>query len=430
MNNFFENHLEEIQLITSRSKKESRKSFSRLQKKQKFNLTTINGEVTQNEIHILEGINVHQYTDDGKVTLASSDRIYLPDVATRLYQSLDNILKAYKPHKVHIGNETPEHDTENISIIDYIDLSEWDNELFLETLNNLYSSLSQEIKDKYDIEFDLDGNYSIWDIFTPNSQTVEFDEFLLILNYRLSEKGSTKHILDSRISIPAGQVRNKNIKLDKIVSEITIFAKLNDSKDINNFQNTDLVIFAPSLTSSLFLVSIDQGINLSIPQNEIKVPGELTEKYDKYGRSFPEGVLQELDYGKNARQSVYHKTPHHFPHSLELKESVEEEGKDLIENILKLHSKKKFLLLFGSTDLLPFDKYHDEMYFSPVFSIYYDGKKFGKANVDYVEVSNPEKIKFSKNTEKVIQRSQDLDLYFRSNLPQYSYINSKEVVLI
>ncbi len=434
MNNFFENHLEEIKLITSRSKKESRKSFSRLQKSNQYLLRMRNGETIENEIISVEGINLHQITEEGKVLFANSDRIYLPDVATRLYQNLDNILKSYKSHKVHNDNKFHKGAEETTSQIDYIDLADWDNEYFRNVLNDTYSSVSDEAKERFHIEFTLDSLYSIWNIFNPESKITEFDEFYLVLNYKIFDKEKDVLISDRFKKITNSDIRNKRIDLSGIINFIN---ELNKIHQLKKYQAENVkphfVFLNDSSLSRVILENfgkLEEDLKVQIKEFEsIKL---ISEKFNKLGLSLHSEKILNTD--ELMRQKYYGASPQFIPRNISLANNIEpfETEEINIERTLqkiKSHSKSKpfiYVLSFQPSC----DFYDENILLIPDLSIYFDGNEFFLLDLNALELLNLEEIKLSDERVQELSKIRSSDIYYGYDMPLYSYLPAKNALIV
>lgn len=437
MNNFFENHLDEIKLITTRSKKESRKSFSRLQKATEYVLKTVNGKICANEIKTIEGINVHQVTDEGKVLLGSSDRVYLPDVATRLYQGLDNILKSYKSHKVHDEELELEYPAENNSRIEYVDLADWENSYLIDTVNNLFTKISSEAKSYFDIEINLDGIFSLWNIYNPNSKIAEFDEFYLVLNYKIYDKEKDILLFDKYKRITNSELRNKRINLDFISDFIESLVEIvkketADSKKIN----PDLILFSNSLTSKLLLFLLSRKSQFESQFKNLKEftnANLMSESFDHFGNELEaEKNLEKASFA--TRQYKFHSKVHEVPRNLSwgevenLDNPFEKDIKEMLLDVSKKH-KGKNLVYIISTNSIHSSDFDQSFIINPTLALYFDGKEFKLVNIDLIEIKDFDELQFSDEKFLNLQKHNDLDLYIGLNSPAHSYIAKEKVII-
>ena len=435
MNNFFENHLEEIKIITARSKKEARKSFSRLQKASEYILKIRNENVLENEVKTIEGINVHQLTKDGKVLIGSSDRIYLPDVATRLYQGLDNILKSYKSHKVHNEDIVINSAEDNSNRIEYIDLAEWENEYLKETLVNLYESLSENAKKIFDIEFLLEGLFSIWNIYSPESKNSEFDEFYLILNYKICDKTNDILLANKYKRITNSDLRNKRVNLESIKIFIEELAELiSKEKTVLEKISPDLVLFSNELTSQLLLFLLskkEQFLTEHKNLQEFSHSHLINENFDHFGRELNENNKVD-ESGFMPRQAKFHSKIHLMPRNLSLgdfsiqDDNLEQTIKEMLLDAAKIYNKKKFVYIFSTNSINNTD-FDQSFVINPTIALYFDGKESRLVDMNLVEINDFSHLEFS--DQKHLNLQKHSDLYVGLNSPAHSFISKQKVTL-
>jgi len=438
MNNFFENHFEEINLITNRSKKESRSTFTRLQKASIYKLESFNEKIFNENIYNLEGINVHQVTEDGKVLLGSSDRIYLPDIATRLYQELDDILKSYKSHKVHSKHSTPISTSENSSNVENIDLYDWDNEYFKELLTKLYESVELNVREKMNIIFELDGYHSLWNIFNPEHKSKEFDEFLLCLNYTVESKDTGETILNKCQKIQVNDIRSKRINFENAVEEINFASNtflLSLSSKQQDKIKADAVILDHGLTSKVLakLLSVDPDHSIFSESNEKNSYECIKEDYDKFGNQCDdENKLEEEN--KILRQSFFYESPKYTFRNFELnkKENLIKSTniQSLLQQILNDYKLQKIIFIGGTKDIYFSEDCHDDIIIEPSIKVYFDGKDLRYLDLDFVEILNPNEINLIGGNSYHLHKRNDSSLFLGMNGFSYSLLPLKNINLI
>lgn len=436
MNNFFENHFEEINLITNRSKKESRISYTRLQKASIYKLQSINSEVVHENIYNLEGINVHQVTDDGKVLFGSSDRVYLPDVATRLYQGLDNILNSYKTHKVHSHIFKPKLDNDNYSNIENIDLSDWETEYFKEVLRNLFEDLSEESKSKFDIYFNLEGVHSLWQIFNPENKSKEFDEFLLTLNYKVEVKETSEIVLNKSKKIKVNDIRSKKMNFDEVVGEIDFAVKtyLNQNKKLEKSKTKpELIVLDSDLTSKVFLklfnLNPKHKIFNKLGIKEVAEYNCVQESYDKFGNLCEE--VAELNEKQNMplRQTIFNSRPcfnyrnFGFANVQELfDEELKKDLNSVIDRISKKFKSKKILMMLGSKESEVCNEYCSDVIIQPALQVYFDSGKLNGTDIDFVSISDFDEMNLLAGADYCLNKLLTNNLYVGMSGFSYSVI--------
>jgi effector-binding domain-containing protein len=211
MDNHFENNIEEINQIISRSKKDKSTTIFRIQKSKRLHVQQRNDQIIRCHIDTLEGVNMHMLSKDGQLIYGASDRMHLPDVITRLYQSLDNLLKANKGHKVRSEITIAPLPTEKISKLEYLDLAEWNTEYYQNIQAQIFSEIPNEIKDAAHVSFHIEGNHSLWLIANSEGGQSQFDDFTMTLTWKLALKSNPWKGITVTKLIPLEQLRSQQI---------------------------------------------------------------------------------------------------------------------------------------------------------------------------------------------------------------------------
>jgi hypothetical protein len=421
MNNFFENHFNEIKLITNRSKKESRKTISRLQKASEYSLELFNNKIIHNQIKIIEGINIDQITYDGKVLYASSDRIYLPDVATRLYQNLDSILKSYKSHKIHKNDHDFEHPNEDESDIQFSDLADWENDFIKEQFFDFFNSLSDNVKEIFNIKFEIEGQFSIWNIFSPENTVIEFDEFYLHYKFTLFEKETSKKIYSNVYKVPNNEIRIKNIDFSKAREEINNLGNFYKNK-VGKIYSVENIYLDNSVIKNLIIKNKLRNTTNSLSDAYDSLL--VNEIYDRYGNKNTDSV----EDGFIPRQNKIHGNVYHIPRNIIFngKNSTNELSSfDFIQELV--NKKEKFLYIF--TD--EFLNEHNLNLINPTIAIYHDGKEISLAELDFLEIDDIENIEFSDiQVKNIMFYDNESRLPVGLHLPLFGRISKKSINFI
>ena len=414
MNNFFENHIKEINSINNKSKKERKTTFSRLQKASVYKLAVINGEIDTEFIKSLEGINLHQITEDGKLLFASSDRVYLPDVATRLYQVLENICKSYKSHRVHNNDFSPESSDQDVENINYIDISNWDNQYFKEVIQEIFNSINSNINKDFNIYIEVEGLCSLWHIINPKGNSIQFDEINIFLNYQIECKNTGNIILNKTISLRPIDIRNKKISIDKIVSNINSLHQIDliSGKNIKDLK-PQIIIFDNDLTAEILIKSYQVDLHKEKKKN-IKFKDTLnenciSESFDKFG------VCREnKKSNKNyfLRQNYFHKIPSlinrnlKFYHCMRKPFEENDSREEIIKKIASEQNANSVLYLSGSKEINNYleNTVSSNSVISPIEIIFFDGKNFESLEIDYFEIPNIDQLKLLKgNSHSIVE---------------------------
>lgn len=221
MDNRFENNIEEITQIITRSKKDKNTTFFRIQKSKRLHIHQRDNEITDCHIDTLEGVNMHMLSQEGQLIYGASDRMHLPDVISRLYQSLGNLLKANKGHNVREKITVESLPNESVVKIENIDLAEWDIEYLKETLSRIYSEIQKETQSEASINFHIEGNHSLWLIANSEGGQSQFDDFTMSFKWKLTCKKNPSKSISATKLISGDDLRNKSIDIDFFVRDIS-----------------------------------------------------------------------------------------------------------------------------------------------------------------------------------------------------------------
>jgi hypothetical protein len=435
MNNFFENHIEEINSITSRSKQESKTTYARLQKGIVYKIRTQNSKIVEEDIFNLEGINVHQFSKDGKVLFGSSDRIYLPDVAIRIYQSLDGLLNSYDTHKVHTTDFKPDRlDNESFSNIEHLELAELDTEYLKNKLENLYSSLPNQLKLETDISLAIEGIYSVWQIHSSENNLKEFDEMILTINYKVESKENNQILINKRKKINLNDLKQKDLDLEDVQREIE-FTFDNYKKKLKIISTEkvqpELIVIDDHIISDLLfkLSKSDPEHNLfkHFEIEDVEDIENIEERHDKFGNKFSQEKNQ-----KTLRQSHYSKPAHFINKTFKLnkKAKVSTTQISTIEDIIDILSKKfkskKILFAFGDKNNIANTDYSNSIILNPAIKFYFDGKGFYQVDADLIEVEDIKAIEFIEDNENhLVKELMPYNLQLGMNGFAYAVIPTK-----
>ncbi len=318
MENYFENNIEEINQIISRSKKDKSTTIFRIQKSKVLTLHNYNGITESCDLRTLHGINMHLLSKEGNLIFGSSDRLYLPDVMTRLYQSLDNLLKANKGHKVQDQILFDTLPTNHVSVIDNINLSEDDLGYLEGVLESVYQEVREEFRNQLDIHTTMRGSYAVWLIGNSHGGRSERDEFDLQIDIEIASKEQYFNRVRFSHSVSSADLRNQKIPTKRIAERINEYAffvcekfpatKAKVAIDgilLDRTLTTDLIYqayFSPEAPLSPFSIA-----DISQPSSQL-----LNESIDKYGIEIPETI--ELDPTKplySQISGIYHLEAEH-----------------------------------------------------------------------------------------------------------------------
>ncbi len=448
MDNHFENNIEEINQIITRSKKDKSITIFRIQKSKRLTISQLNNEIEDCNIDTLEGVNMHLLSNDGYLIYGASDRMHLPDVITRLYQSLDNLLKANKGHKVRNNIVIQGLPNENISRIEYLDIAEWDIEYVKNILAQIYSDVPTALKDKLNLKFRLEGNHSLWLIANSQDGKAEFDDFSMIITWDISLKTNSSRNMSLSRLILASDIRSKKVNTNEIVAEIISYSKLLNT-ELANSSVSKIIPEAVLLDSELANVcfyNLLKSNSVSAISKEYEINDESTielinEQICKYGSTLSEKIkisskdsiitnTSFFDYNDQndkstmrvSRQySFYDQVVPHFRNIIlksKKKEDVEISlDMDNISESLKEIKKKlgitKLLFLAGIKDNYLNENCHSSS-LSPVVSIFSDEDKTSLVNIHHMVMPNmsDSEIKFYGVPSKTVFRFGTSELPF------------------
>lgn len=404
MDNFFENHIEEINSVIKKSKKESKISIIRLQKASVYKLESYNGKILNEDIYHLEGLNLHQITEDGKILIASSDRTHLNDIVARLYQEIDDILKSYKSHKVHSSYTPPTLSEKNSSKIKNIDIYDWNNIFLKNTINNLYEAIDKIAREKLNITFRLDGYYALWSIFNQDEKANKFDEYFLYLNFTAESKGSGERILSKNYKINVSEIKNRKVGIEQLVDDINdtlhSYIKSLSLKQTRKF-DANVIVLDDSLTTKiltklLLLDPNDPIFSQLTDENSIEC---IEEDYDKFGNQCLERIKIK-DGNRILRQCFFYENPRYSFRNIFLnkKDSNDIQAKNIdlfLQEICDKLNIQKVIFLKGSKDTHIYDDHFDDIIIEPSIKFYFDGKSLKTLDFDYIEIIRPYEINFA-----------------------------------
>lgn len=159
-NSYFENFSEEIESLISNTQRDNNIVHFNLQHGKEVNIVFFNNVLEKCTFDLIRKIDIQMITSEGYYIQGSSDRMYMNDVITRLYNSLNNLLKANKDHRVKkdISRDILNITSKKQEI--YNEFEDWDTEFLTQFVNELYFSITEEYKQKLNIKLELKGNYS------------------------------------------------------------------------------------------------------------------------------------------------------------------------------------------------------------------------------------------------------------------------------
>lgn len=432
MNAYFENNIEEIEQIISRSHKDKNTSIFRIQKAKKLELGSFNSRIMKSSITTLYGVNMHILSREGYLIYGSSDRMHLPDVITRLYQSLDNLLRANNGHKVHRNIVIDSLPKDEVSHIQNFDLGEWDLEYPREILQKAYSSLAEDIRSEANITLQISGDYSLWSVSNSLGGKAEFDELMAYLTCEVSLKANPERKLCFSKLISASDLRNKDFDLEDTIKKITedyLFLSKSSRFEKVNFEKIDpeIVLFDETLSvSCLYNLLYSDADNLESLQINCKEDRSskidhnlIDELIDKSGFEIPEIIDIKSGKAQNCQKVFDYKddselTPANniltrlstfceYPvsefrnlsfsgKSINTEIDLTDSGiEDLIEKVKKLFGVKKVLYLAGEKGS---NLNSNRSGLLPAISIYSNESTTYEANVSSFELDNIQNIEF------------------------------------
>jgi hypothetical protein len=463
MDNHFENNIEEIDQIITRSKKDKSTSIFRIQRSRRLKIVQLNETIKECYVDSLEGVNMHLLSKEGFLIYGASDRMHLPDVITRLYQSLDNLLKANKGHKVQNEITISNLPTETISRIEYLDIAEWDIEYLTSKMNEVYTLVPEGLKEKINLKISLDGNHALWLIANSLGGRSEFDDFVMVLTWEISLKSNTsKNLCVSRI-ISVSDLRNKKINTEEVLIDITSYANLllTDYKPAALKEvKADAVLLDSELANVSFYNLLRSNSTKNLSENytfeDHPDNGLIREQICKYGIELPEKIEMDLqqDFAEQNRSffafsteeenrgvkvsrqySYYDQVTPHF-RNIQLKPKGKTDqidfNLDLIEDSINEVKKKygisKLLFLAG----LKSNYLNENCYWrilEPVVALYSDEKGLRKVDVHYFTLPTPDEkspLVFLGTANNSVYRLDVTELPFTVNTGSLCLIKSEE----
>jgi len=251
MENCFENNTNEINQIITKVQKDKSTAIFKVARNKICTIEKVNNTVSEAFIDHHHQVSMHLYSSQGYYITGSSDKMYLPDVISRLYQSLDNLLKANKGHKVKKNIIAPELFSEVINDIQYTDISEWDIPYYTSLLTKIYESIPAELCDDITCKIGIKGFYSLCMAANSNQGIREFDEFAVELYCELTTKNSMHRRLSINHILTAEDIRSKNIEFPELEKKLQLYAVIL-SNPVSKYQKqADYILFDTQLTHAL-----------------------------------------------------------------------------------------------------------------------------------------------------------------------------------
>jgi hypothetical protein len=391
MNICFENFAEEINAVISRSKKDNNTSIYTIQKAIQPHIQHFNGSVEENNITTIFGVNLSLISPEGHYIYGSTNRLHLPDFMSRLYQSLDNLLKANNGHKFCSDNVHDFIQTDKIVDLKYSDIATFDLAYLNSVLGEVYSSLSDDLKNDLNFCLRIKGNYSLWATGNSMGGQSEYDDLFVTITCEINLKNDLWHTAMLSELITPEQLRSKNFDTDAFALKIASysenlrskFSHVDDSKVSSTKEliklgvKPDLIILDSTLAHHLLYKILTKGRNgndeslLSIfgPKRK-KLNIELKSHRKK---SEDEALISPL------YQNTFMVTPLGLDRHvhIEHKSSFEPTNGDietLVSQAQKMFKVENVLYLSGISDTKLPDNASD-IIVSPTFSLYFEKSK-------------------------------------------------------
>ena len=229
MHVLFENNIDEIPQVIQLSKKNKNSVFFEFKHTKNIFVSRFNNQVCDLNTCVNAGLHMQLLSKEGYLIEGYSNRLYLSDVMSRLYQSLENILKTNKGHKVASKIEAsalkvlnPTKSTDK-SVESYT-LESLNLPAFLE---EVYSSLSDQIKKSKNIyleisalnEHYLSGN-SKGEKSTTEETTFKFNGEIYNKNSPSKIKKFTKKLSLKDFKSKESYISKFNLELGKYLKEL------------------------------------------------------------------------------------------------------------------------------------------------------------------------------------------------------------------
>lgn len=225
MNAYFENFSEEINAVINRSRKDNNTSIYTIQKSIHPHVLQFNGVVEESFINTIFGVNLAIVSAEGYYIYGSTNRLHLPDFMSRLYQSLDNLLKANNGHNCNTTNSLSELSNEVKENIQYSDVANFDISYLNSLLTEIYNSLDPEFKEKLNISLKICGNYSLWMSGNSLGGYTEYDDLFLTISCDIYRKADIHNSCSVSELITSENLREKNFKVEEYVQKIERYAR-------------------------------------------------------------------------------------------------------------------------------------------------------------------------------------------------------------
>ncbi|MFW5719969.1 MAG: hypothetical protein ACOCXT_03005 [Candidatus Dojkabacteria bacterium] len=224
MSNQFENIREEAKELISKAKKEQLTFYYEVRKYYQIAVTAVNGIVVDQKPNIENEVYMRVASHNGYTIDGSSTRTYLPDVMSRLYQTLRNLLGA---HKGHVDIESLQQGTKKLT---ELRLSHEGNEVCtLEKLKDILELLQQdlptELTNQFNVNFHLSMNYARGYAGGTDLEEKEYDDLQTNLEICISLKSNEASFITLNYFVPRPDIDVQDW-MNKLVNKITIYAHI------------------------------------------------------------------------------------------------------------------------------------------------------------------------------------------------------------
>lgn len=412
MNSCFENFADEIKNIVSKSRKENYLSLYRIQKSKNYLIEYFNTNLVENFMQNSSGVNLTLISGEGYYITGTTTKVHLTDCIARLYQSLDNLLKANQGHNVYqdtIKRELLDKNTSNSVRFEPLQTEHF--QYLHQLIKGLFAAFDANETSKLDISIKVEGNYSICLKGNSIGTSYEEDDFFIRISCTLYLKENNSDSIAVTDIISYDDLINNTVDLSNFIRKVKNYSSLLASAPAQGQDavsiEPDLIVLESSLAHYVSYRQFRQRMQEADTINYFF--DECTENSSWYQPMFTKPPFRTA---RSIEVTTHENAPHIDGHAANLHELITE-----LRNKLQV---KNILYIFGMQENSVSQT--SELILAPTSSIYFDESGEHSLHYKFIELNTVDDIIFAGKQDKTIV-----------TLKEYSFpicINGKELAII
>jgi hypothetical protein len=227
MHVLFENNIDEIPQVIQTTKKNKNSIFFEFKHTKSLKISRFNDQMCDLSTCVNASLFMQLISKEGYMIEGYSNRLYLSDVMSRLYQTLENLLKTNKGHKVSnkIGFDALRTTSNTKQKDKSTDHNTFDTSILTGFLDDIYNSTLESVRKDKNIYLCLSGTEEHFLCGNSNGEKFNTEEISFSINGEVYNKSNSSIIKKFTKKLLLKDLKSKETFITKFANEISKHSK-------------------------------------------------------------------------------------------------------------------------------------------------------------------------------------------------------------